>query len=99
MSEFAAAGDSGDDEKEPMPTMGFLDHLEELRKRACVLHYCGGRWIRRVLVEGGVALRLHAEADRRRASQARAAGQAGLSESHRSLQPLLEDCGAWPAYS
>src|SRR6202163_1778582 len=33
MSEFAAATASGDVEKEPMPTMGFLDHLEELRKR------------------------------------------------------------------
>src|SRR3984885_2994492 len=33
MSEFAAASASGDLEKEPMPTMGFLDHLEELRKR------------------------------------------------------------------
>ena len=33
MSEFAAASASGDTEKEPMPTMGFLDHLEELRKR------------------------------------------------------------------
>jgi sec-independent protein translocase protein TatC len=33
MSEFAAAAASGDTEKEPMPTMGFLDHLEELRKR------------------------------------------------------------------
>jgi sec-independent protein translocase protein TatC len=32
MSEFAAAATSGD-EKESMPTMGFLDHLEELRKR------------------------------------------------------------------
>ena len=33
MPEFAAAAASGDSEKEPMPTMGFLDHLEELRKR------------------------------------------------------------------
>jgi sec-independent protein translocase protein TatC len=33
MSEFGAAGGSGDSEKEPMQTMGFLDHLEELRKR------------------------------------------------------------------
>jgi sec-independent protein translocase protein TatC len=33
MSEFAAAGDSGETEKDPMPTMGFLDHLEELRTR------------------------------------------------------------------
>src|SRR3989442_5378806 len=33
MSEFGAAASSGDSEKEPMPTMGFLDHLEELRKR------------------------------------------------------------------
>jgi sec-independent protein translocase protein TatC len=33
MSEFAAAGDSGENEKDPMPTMGFLDHLEELRTR------------------------------------------------------------------
>src|SRR5271166_399211 len=32
MSESAAAT-SGNGEKEPMPTMGFLDHLEELRKR------------------------------------------------------------------
>jgi sec-independent protein translocase protein TatC len=33
MPEFGAAASSGDSEKEPMPTMGFLDHLEELRKR------------------------------------------------------------------
>jgi sec-independent protein translocase protein TatC len=33
MSETAAAAPSGEREKEPMPTMGFLDHLEELRKR------------------------------------------------------------------
>ena len=33
MPEFAAAGDSGETEKDPMPTMGFLDHLEELRTR------------------------------------------------------------------
>ena len=33
MSEFAAAGASGSSEKDPMPTMGFLDHLEELRRR------------------------------------------------------------------
>jgi sec-independent protein translocase protein TatC len=33
MSEFAAAASSGESEKEAMPTMGFLDHLEELRKR------------------------------------------------------------------
>lgn len=33
MFESAAASASGDTEKEPMPTMGFLDHLEELRKR------------------------------------------------------------------
>jgi|HubBroStandDraft_3_1064219.scaffolds.fasta_scaffold44484_2 sec-independent protein translocase protein TatC len=33
MFDFAAARGSGDDEKEPMTTMGFLDHLEELRKR------------------------------------------------------------------
>lgn len=33
MSDFGAAGSSGETGKEPMPTMGFLDHLEELRKR------------------------------------------------------------------
>src|SRR4029077_6853637 len=33
MPEFGAAASSGDSEKEPMPTMGFLDHVEELRKR------------------------------------------------------------------
>jgi sec-independent protein translocase protein TatC len=33
MFEFGAAASSGDGEKEPMTTMGFLDHLEELRKR------------------------------------------------------------------
>jgi sec-independent protein translocase protein TatC len=33
MSDFEAAATSGNGEKEPMPTMGFLDHLEELRKR------------------------------------------------------------------
>jgi sec-independent protein translocase protein TatC len=33
MFDSVAATGSGDSEKEPMPTMGFLDHLEELRKR------------------------------------------------------------------
>src|SRR5215467_4387549 len=33
MSELFAASTSGEPEKEAMPTMGFLDHLEELRKR------------------------------------------------------------------
>jgi len=33
MPELAAATSSGEQEKESMPTMGFLDHLEELRKR------------------------------------------------------------------
>src|SRR5579864_2660284 len=33
MSEFAAAASGGESDKEAMPTMGFLDHLEELRKR------------------------------------------------------------------
>lgn len=33
MSEVAAAKPGSEDEKESMPTMGFLDHLEELRKR------------------------------------------------------------------
>jgi sec-independent protein translocase protein TatC len=33
MSELAAAQPGGENEKESMPTMGFLDHLEELRKR------------------------------------------------------------------
>ena len=33
MPELAAAPPSGEDEKESTPTMGFLDHLEELRKR------------------------------------------------------------------
>src|ERR1700746_893660 len=33
MFEAAAASVSGDPEKEQMPTMGFLDHLAELRKR------------------------------------------------------------------
>src|SRR5271167_518452 len=34
MSEIGAAGSSGDSAtKEAMPVMGFLDHLEELRKR------------------------------------------------------------------
>ena len=33
MFDFAAARGSDDGEKEPMTTMGFLDHLEELRKR------------------------------------------------------------------
>jgi sec-independent protein translocase protein TatC len=33
MPELAAADSGVDDEKESMPTMGFLDHLEELRKR------------------------------------------------------------------
>jgi sec-independent protein translocase protein TatC len=33
MSESAAAATGGEPEKEPMTTMGFLDHLEELRTR------------------------------------------------------------------
>lgn len=33
MPELAAPPESGEQEKESMPTMGFLDHLEELRKR------------------------------------------------------------------
>src|SRR5437660_11940911 len=33
MPELAAAPSSGDSEKEPMPTMCFLEHLEELRRR------------------------------------------------------------------
>jgi len=33
MPEVGAAASSGEPGKEPMPTMGFLDHLEELRKR------------------------------------------------------------------
>jgi len=33
MPELATAPESGEDQKESMPTMGFLDHLEELRKR------------------------------------------------------------------
>jgi sec-independent protein translocase protein TatC len=33
MPELAAGPESGEEEKESMPTMGFLDHLEELRKR------------------------------------------------------------------
>jgi sec-independent protein translocase protein TatC len=33
MPELAAADSSGETDKEPMPTMGFLEHLEELRKR------------------------------------------------------------------
>ena len=33
MPEVATAPESAEDEKESMPTMGFLDHLEELRKR------------------------------------------------------------------
>jgi sec-independent protein translocase protein TatC len=33
MFDFGFAGSRGDNEKEPMTTMGFLDHLEELRKR------------------------------------------------------------------
>src|SRR5579862_9139815 len=33
MFDFGAARLGGDGEKEPMSTMGFLDHLEELRKR------------------------------------------------------------------
>jgi sec-independent protein translocase protein TatC len=33
MFDFGAAATGGNGEKEPMPTMGFLDHLEELRRR------------------------------------------------------------------
>ena len=33
MPELATAPERAEDEKESMPTMGFLDHLEELRKR------------------------------------------------------------------
>jgi len=33
MPDVATAPERAEDEKESMPTMGFLDHLEELRKR------------------------------------------------------------------
>jgi sec-independent protein translocase protein TatC len=50
MSESEAAGSSGDNEKDPMPTMGFLDHLEELRRRivysiaAVAVGFCACWW-------------------------------------------------------
>src|ERR1700721_3486790 len=49
MFESAAATASGDSEKEQMPTMGFLDHLEELRKRliysiVAIAIGCGASW-------------------------------------------------------
>ncbi len=50
MSELEAADSSGEKEKEPMPTMGFLDHLEELRRRivysilAVAVGFCACWW-------------------------------------------------------
>jgi len=50
MSDFDAAASSGNGEKEPMQTMGFLDHLEELRKRivysiiAVAVGFCACWW-------------------------------------------------------
>ena len=48
----------------------------------------------RLLVESREHLRHHAAADHGRAQGQRDVGEARLSESHRTLQPLLEDCGA-----
>jgi sec-independent protein translocase protein TatC len=50
MSELEAADGSGEKEKDPMPTMGFLDHLEELRRRivysiiAVAVGFCACWW-------------------------------------------------------
>jgi len=50
MSELEAADSSGEKEKDPMPTMGFLDHLEELRRRivysiiAVAVGFCACWW-------------------------------------------------------
>jgi len=50
MPELAAPPESGEEEKESMPTMGFLDHLEELRKRiiysviAVAVGFCACWW-------------------------------------------------------
>jgi len=50
MPELAAAPPSGEHEKESMPTMGFLDHLEELRRRlvysiiAVAVGFCACWW-------------------------------------------------------
>jgi sec-independent protein translocase protein TatC len=49
MSELAAASSMNASDKEQMPTMGFLDHLEELRKRliysiVAIAIGCGASW-------------------------------------------------------
>ena len=49
-----------EEEKESMPTMGFLDHLEELRKRIIYSIICRRGGLLRLLVEGGAHLRHHA---------------------------------------
>ena len=41
-----------DPKRDPMPTMGFLDHLEELRTSPGLLHRSRGRGLFRLLVEG-----------------------------------------------
>ena len=57
MPELAAAPDGGEEEKESMPTMGFLDHLEELRRRI-IYSIIGSRGgLLRLLVEGRAHLR------------------------------------------
>ena len=47
MPEVATEVPPQDDEKESMPTMGFLDHLEELRKRViyCILFVAAGFFV------------------------------------------------------
>ena len=76
---------------EEMTGMSFLEHLEELRRRiifSCALH--GGR-LRRLLVVSRADLRLHAEAHHLGAGQSPPRPEAGLPESHRSLQHVPED--------
>lgn len=57
MSEFAAAAPGDEHDKEAMPTMGFLDHLEELRKRIVysiliVMVGTGACWVYRERIYG-----------------------------------------------
>src|SRR5690349_13442882 len=78
-----------EEEKEAMPTMGFLDHLEELRKRIIysIISVAVGFfacWIPRA------DLRHHAEADHECSEGERDGGKARVLEPDRTLQSLLE---------
>ena len=97
MPEMAAELPPADESREGLTAMSFLDHLEELRRRliysiiavavgffACwKYHEFIFGYVQRPIMDA-----LHRNG---------MAGKAGLSEPHRTLQPLLEGCGpGWP---